>query len=578
MATERVVVCGDAPSRGVPDRPGPILLDVYGRDPNVRIGLEAVCKALWAPIPPVLRDLFDVAVYVYAADQAVMRANGGRVDGGEVGAGWRRSFRFRVPVREPDLWNSKPVRAALASVLSFLSEDVYEFEFSRLKKDRKLDDFMTLDDAPFDGEVGEVVMFSGGLDSLAGAVGEAVVGRSQVLLVHHRSNEKLGPRHQQLLRAVRAAAGPRAPLHFAFLANKKKRLGKEFTQRTRSFLFAALGTVFARMIGLDRLRFYENGVTSLNLPPSPQVVGARASRTTHPRVLAGFASLFTELFGSRFEVDNPFLWETKTDVVKRIADAGCGGLIGLSTSCGHTWELKSKTHTHCGVCSQCIDRRFAVLAAGQAGHDPAAGYAVELMTGDRAAGVPRMMVAAYIDLAERVERMGESEFASEFGEVFRALRHLDMPSSAGAARVFDLYRRHARQVNAVLTEAIRQHADAIRSRRLPPDCLLRLVYDGGAPAAPPAVWAGDRPSGRAEPRGEEGASLGQYFLQRRNDFILGERPFRRVNHFAIFQHQPQWRSRVPVVPVPSLRFIVIEKRTETELERVFSFTDRTDCC
>ena len=70
--------------------------------------------------------------------------------------------------------------------------------------------------------------------------------------------------------------------------NKDKALGREYTQRTRSFLFAALGVTFARMSGLDRLRFYENGVVSLNLPPSPQVVGARASRTTHPRVLGGF--------------------------------------------------------------------------------------------------------------------------------------------------------------------------------------------------------------------------------------------------------------------------------------------------
>ena len=62
-----------------------------------------------------------------------------------------------------------------------------------------LDGFIDFDTTPFAGEVEEVVMFSGGLDSLAGAVTEAVVGGRQVLLVHHRSNDKLAPRHGRLV-------------------------------------------------------------------------------------------------------------------------------------------------------------------------------------------------------------------------------------------------------------------------------------------------------------------------------------------------------------------------------------------
>ncbi|MBA4062990.1 MAG: hypothetical protein C0501_04645 [Isosphaera sp.] len=500
MARERAVLCGGAYGRGLPERPRQVELNIYGRGANVHIGLEAVRRALWTDLPPVLRDLLDVAVYVYAADQAVPRADGGRVDGPEVGAGWRRSLRFRVPVREPDRWNSHPVRAALVSALSFLSEDEYRFEFCHLRKDTALDGFIDFDTTPFAGVVEEVVMFSGGLDSLAGAVTEAVVGGRQVLLVHHRSSDKLAPHHNRLVRALKAASGARAPLHFALLANKAKRLGREFTQRTRSFLFAALGAVFARMTGLDRLRFYENGVTSLNLPPSAQVVGARASRTTHPRVLAGFGRLLTALFDRPFAVENPFQWDTKTDVVKRIADAGAAGLIGRSISCGHTWEMKSKIHTHCGVCSQCIDRRFAVLAAGQADHDPVKGYAVELLTGDRRDEEQKTMVAGYLDLAARVERMGPAEFFAHFGEVARALPHLGLPAAAGAARVFELYRKHARQVNGVIDDAIAAHCRSIRTRTLSPNCLLRLVYDDGA---------GDVPA-RAEPV----RPAGNYFLRR----------------------------------------------------------------
>jgi hypothetical protein len=460
--------------------------------------LEEVRRALWREIPPVLRDLLDLAVYVYAADSAVPRAKGGRVDGDEIGSGWRRRFRFRLPVRLPDLWNSAPVREVLTSTLGFVSEDEYAFDFVPLRHDTALDGYIDFNVTPFDGEVEEVVMFSGGLDSLAGAVTEAVLSRRKVLLVHHRSTEKLTRRHAELLRGLTRHADLAAPLHFPVRANKAKQLGKEFTQRTRSFLFAALGATFARMFGLDRFRFYENGVVSLNLPPSAQVVGARASRTTHPRVLAGFARLLTALVGKRFVVENPFLWDTKGDVVRRIAAAGCADLIGLSTSCGRTWS-STREQPHCGVCSQCIDRRFAVLSAGQVSHDPPPGYAVDLLRGEFESGQPRTMLTAYLDLVDRVERMGEAEFFCHFGEAARALPYLDLPPRVAASRVYELYRKHARDVTGVLNRAIVNNVDAVRRRELPRGGLLRLVYED----------AGEHDRPAEEPRPD-----GNYFIQR----------------------------------------------------------------
>jgi hypothetical protein len=488
MAPERVVLCGGTSDRGTGGKANPITLDIYSAPRNVHVGLEAIRRELWTEIPKVLRDLVDVALYVYAADQAVDRADGGRVDGTEIGAGWRRRFRFRIPVREVELWTSYPVRDALVSVLSFLSEDEYCFEFAHLRKDTSLAGFIDFDESPLEGKIDEVMMFSGGLDSLAGAVTESVVSRKRVLLVNHRPTEKLTPHHERLVNALRARAGDRAPAHFAVRANKAKRFGREFTQRTRSFLFAAFGTLFARMAKLDRLRFFENGVTSLNLPPSAQVVGARASRTTHPRVLAGFQHLLTTLLGRPFVVENPFLWETKTGVVNRIAAADCGKLIGMSISCGHTWDLKSRTHTHCGVCSQCVDRRFAVLAAGQESNDPADRYGVDLLTGRWEKEEAATMLAGYLALAERVDQMGDEDFRGAFGELARALPHLGLPLGSAASRVFELYRTHARSVGGVIERAIATHARAIKQRLLPPSCLLRIAFDdrGSDEHTPPA--------------------------------------------------------------------------------------------
>jgi hypothetical protein len=311
-----------------------------------------------------------------------------------------------------------------------------------------------------------------------------VIDKRRVALVNHRSTEKLTPRHRHLLSKLCEKAKDYRPLHLPVRVNKAKELGREYTQRTRSFLYASLGATVATMLGLSRLRFYENGVVSFNLPPSPQVVGARATRTTHPIVLNAFSQLFTSLAGKTFLVQNPFLWKTKTEVVRIIADAGCGELLKYATSCTHTWEI-TKQHTHCGACSQCLDRRFAVLAAGQEANDPGEAYKVDLLIGERntsegAKGDPRTMLAAYLETANEIERMDALHFFSRYGEASRLLRQMDGNPDATAMQVFDLHRRHAKQVTGVIDRAFAKYGPAIRKRELPASCMLRLVYDLGS--------------------------------------------------------------------------------------------------
>jgi hypothetical protein len=486
MPPDRVILCGPL-SRG-PD-PGadapPVRLRLWD-EPNVNLRIEDVREAMYHPVPPAFLDLLDVAAYVYAADQAVGRGGAGVTD---YGARWRRDFVFRVPVRDPALWRSPRVYDPLVSVLGFLTDDDYRFEFEPLTEDRPQRGYFEFGGSPFDGLVDEVVMFSGGIDSLAGAVHEAVVERRKVLLVNHRSTPKVEPRHEGLVRRLRELATAAPPFHLPVRANKAESLTRDTTQRARSFLFGAIGATVATMVGKDRLRFYENGVLSLNLPLSAQLIGARASRTTHPRVIGGYTALFSAVGGRPFTVENPFQWDTKTDVVRRIVDAGCGKLLAHSTSCGGTYT-RTNAHPHCGDCSQCLDRRFAVLAAGAAGLDPADGYEVDLVTGARPVGLSRTLLAAYVELATRVDRMTPVEFFRKFGEAGRALRHLPGRADEVARRVYELYRRHAGQVNGVVDTAVAEHARAIREQTLPANCLVRLMTDGGVPveddgSAPP---------------------------------------------------------------------------------------------
>jgi hypothetical protein len=493
MATERAVLCGPVADGNFPVADTrPLRLCLWGRARNVHLTIEDVRRAIWRDVPLVFLDLLDIATCVYCADQVIPR--GGLTDPG-FGQGWRRRLFFRVPVREPDLWRSPEVCSQLASTLSFLSEDEYLFEFEPLRDGPTWQTYLDLSSDPGEGDPTEVMLFSGGLDSLGGAVQAAVTEKRRALLVSHRATPKLSPRLRTLARELARHAKDAPPALVPVRINKDKRLSHEHTQRSRSFLYASLGATLAVMLGLNRFYFYENGVVSLNLPPSAQVVGARATRTTHPRALVDFSRLFTLLTGKPFVVENRFQWKTKADVVRLIAEAGCRDLIRHTTSCTRTWEATLE-HPYCGTCSQCIDRRFAVLAAGEGEADPAAQYRVDLLTGPREDENPRTMLAAYVEMATRIEKMHPLDFFSLYGEASRALRYAGTDPEAVALQVFNLYRQHAREVTTVVDGATARFSSAIRRRELPPSCLVRLVCEaGGSEAQPPAQGRRARPLG-----------------------------------------------------------------------------------
>jgi hypothetical protein len=258
-----------------------------GAQVNVRFCVEDVREGLWADVPGEFLDLLDVATYVYAADQAVTR--GGYRDEG-MGHRWRRRLHLAVAVRDPARWSSPSVREQLERTLSFLSEDEYRFRFERLSE-APAGRYLRFSSDRFGGAVEEVMLFSGGLDSLAGAALRAVKEGRQILMAHHLSNPKLAPVVRGLTEELGRRQRCRPPILLPVRIDKGSKLSREPTQRTRSFLFAALGATFAGCLGLGRVSFDENGVTGPNLPPCAQVVGSRASRTTHPRALADFSPM-----------------------------------------------------------------------------------------------------------------------------------------------------------------------------------------------------------------------------------------------------------------------------------------------
>src|SRR4051812_42235067 len=166
LRRERIVLCGGAPHpTGSSSRS--LQLALHGPTANVRLRVQDISKRLVANIPDVLLDLLELATYVYAADSSIPQ--GGKTDA-HLGAYWRRKLRFFIPVRCPELWSSAPVCSALLDALAFLSEDEYRFEFSSLDVRPPMQSYLELSGENLEGFApDEVILFSGGLDSFAGA-------------------------------------------------------------------------------------------------------------------------------------------------------------------------------------------------------------------------------------------------------------------------------------------------------------------------------------------------------------------------------------------------------------------------
>lgn len=472
-APDMLFLCNEAAAGRSGSTKGVAKLRTVGSGKNVRLELDDVGRQLNQNIPAALIDLVEIAALVYVADQMEHR---GANDVESMGAGWRRRLRFEIPVRVPTLWKSAEVSDALIELLSFLSEDEYEFTFTQYKSPPTLDSYLNFADSTTDNAPDSVILFSGGLDSLGGVVKEVAQDGRSALLLTHESTTKLRTRHRALRGMIDSAAKGPPPQHITVRVNKKDQVEREYTQRARSFLYASLAVAVSRMAGLDAIRFYENGIVSLNLPLSPQVVGSRATRTTHPRVLACMRRLFSYVTGTTFGVDNGFIWKTKSDVVRDIVASGNGPMIPLSTSCTHTWVF-SNAKPHCGTCSQCIDRRFAVLAGGAGAFERADTYSHDLLVDAREAGESRVMLASYVEIAQQVSEMSETDFFNRFGEAARVLMHVGLPADEAARKVHQLYQQHGKQVMSVVDAAIDAHKAAIRKRTLPESCLLRLVQD-----------------------------------------------------------------------------------------------------
>lgn len=484
MSRKQLILCGgtSAPKQAAKDA---IELDTSPNAPahkRVFLRLDRLTERLLDNLDPVLADAVEIASYVFMADRLVKR---GTEQMGRMGVDWRRDLCFKIPVRKADIWTQKEIYGALVEALSFLSEDEFAFEFEPGDPAIRLDPFLGFNDPNARTiKPDDIILFSGGLDSLAGAVQRVIGDNRNAVFVTHKNSKNMSNRQDALVDALGTppGSGQNQIFYAPVWVTKGDYEPTEYTQRTRSFLFVTLGVAIGRMFDCDDIQLFENGITSFNLPIAEHVIGTRASRTTHPRALASFANFFSLLTQRQIKIENHFLWKTKAEVVEVLRIHGCENLIPSSTSCANVrnWAMTTK---QCGVCSQCIERRIAVLGAGLAECEPEDSYNVELFTGAHTNAEDITMAEQHISRAARFAAMTKDSFLMNYGQVFRTLPYLPGRADDNAGRIFELHRRYGHQVIEVVDARLRTHAGFVNAQELASTSLLAMINSplGAAP-------------------------------------------------------------------------------------------------
>lgn len=438
----------------------------------VRLGLPDFVQSV-NYLPDRCLDLLEIAAYVFAADRLTRRGSREAVEY----QSWSRRMRFVVRVRDYDFWSTPDVREALTSVLCFATgDDDYDFTFQDGHAtpptnlfDRE--DFSIVSDGNL-----AIMLFSGGIDSLAGAVGKLEHSDDHICLVSHLSQPGTIRTQRALASALKENYRGRVSA-YEFKTNLQGVVRKEESQRTRSFLYGSIAFALAKAFDQDHFLIFENGVTSLNFSRREDLLNARASRTTHPQTVGRLGALFSIIAEQSFRIETPFLWLTKTDVVQYLKETEQRRLLPSSVSCSRISNAGPNA-THCGECFQCVDRRIGIFGAHADEFDDIGSYATNIITGSISSRECKTITVDYLRQAARFSNWNIERFYYEMLDELQSLLGWvpgEEDESELVEKVWLLCSRHGAHVDRGLRR-MRDVYEGIFSP-LAPDSLLEVISE-----------------------------------------------------------------------------------------------------
>lgn len=449
-----------------------------GPSPSLTLSAQSLAETVVAQVGARAADLVRIASYVCAADQEVSR--GGQAD--PFGDRWRRRITMCIPVSEPSFWNQERIRSQLAQVLSFLTDDTWEFHFSCAPPEyRQIN--LDVNPATLLGEPDSVVLLSGGADSLCTAVEAAAVEGRRPILVSHRAAPSLDARQYALAEGLRGRVAEWGFPHLSFWIHRMRSQPADSSQRSRAFLYACLGAAVASETGVSHVLLGDNGIVSLNLPFSAQLVGALASRSTHPKFIRLFNEFITEALPNPARLSNPLEFRTRAETLGVLSRTGTAQLLQETNSCSRARGLPSAT-PHCGYCSQCVDRRFGSIAAELEEHDLPERYVVDIFAHTLPEGEARTVAESYVRFARDVRRTSEEELFYAYPQLGECIDPSDPSPHATAVKLVGMLKRHADAVVGTMSRMVSRHSEDLVMHAVQEDSLIRLEI-GATPKSTP---------------------------------------------------------------------------------------------
>jgi 7-cyano-7-deazaguanine synthase in queuosine biosynthesis len=423
----------------------PVFLSTDPRFGNVYLDLGAIGRDLGHPLDSLSRDLCEIAAYVYLGDKALSRGQYEK---------WTRNLSFLVPVRNPERWNA--VKGLLTNTIGTLSGDNVQFTFVRKTENKSARRFLASSQRLVT-ESDCVSLFSGGLDSFAGAVHLIDQGRRPLFASHYVS--VLKSLQRDLVAALEHEFG-RTFEHLQYRVTARKTKGTRFpftaresSHRARSFLFMSFAAVAAATRGLTDIYICENGMLSLNVPISDARKGTRSTHHAHPLYLLYFNQLINALYARTFVVENPFLFWTKGEEAKLLDRPNLRQRISETVSCwGYPNQtLRYENTNHCGCCIPCIVRRVSLIAAGLESYDDQ--YAVDVFKlGGTTNPKDRRNIEDLIYFCQSFATLSKSELLYRYPELVMIEVGGSDASEDRLEKILRVYRKFASEVLTLARE------------------------------------------------------------------------------------------------------------------------------
>lgn len=308
-------------------------------------------------------DVAVLAALVHAADTRIARST-------ESQDSWTRELRLVVPVSDPARWAAAvPV---LEPMLDFLSGDRWTIGFrarpagfETMVRARAQEDLLGFD---------SLSLFSGGLDSLIGAIDLIEAGATPLFVSHVGEGATSDAQHtcfSGLKGSYKGNIFERLRVWMNFPQGLVQGVDSESSTRGRSFLFFGLGVLAGTGVqGSFTLRAPENGLIALNVPLDTLRLGSNSTRTTHPFYISCWNQLL-QVLGLAGQIVNPYWDRTKGEMVAACANQEVLRQLApsaLSCASPSKGRWQQRGIEHCGYCLPCLIRRASLESAW--GTDP----------------------------------------------------------------------------------------------------------------------------------------------------------------------------------------------------------------